>query len=201
MGTFETNFNRGRDIVQASPQLMIDLDVEADGTAGYGSLLSIGAVDPFGATFYRELRPADENFIDGNHEFCEAHGLERSRLLEEGVDPRIAMEDLRIWTLEQQERHRKIGSVLVAFNASFDYPLVDLEFRRSGIKNPYGIAGYCVKSLAMALTESYDWRQTAKSKLPLDVLPAGDFTHHALEDAIYQQQLHYALVGKLNERN
>ena len=37
---------RGRGIVQASGNLYIDLDVESDGIAGLGSLLSIGAVSP-----------------------------------------------------------------------------------------------------------------------------------------------------------
>lgn len=201
MGTFEANFKRGQEIVQSSPQLMIDLDVESDGRAGYGSLLSIGAIDPFGATFYRELKPCDTNFIAGQREFCEAHNLQRDRLMTEGIDPRTAMIELRDWTLAQQSKHSKLGSVLVAFNASFDYPLIDLEFVRNDIENPYGIAGYCIKSLAMSLTGTYDWRQTSKSNLPPDIIPDGEFTHNALEDAIYQQKLHYALVGKLNERS
>ena len=69
---------------------------------------------------------------------------------------------------------------------------------RAAVENPFGVAGYCVKSLAMALGEIYDWRETGKSKLPLEIVPDGEFTHNALEDAIYQQSLHFAMVGKLH---
>ena len=190
---------RGREIVQASDNLYIDLDVESDGIAGLGSLLSVGAVSPWGETFYRELIPADERFIEGNKEFCEQHGLARERLVKEGVPPREAMYDLARWQQTLRERYAKTGkSVLVAFNASYDFPLIDLEYKRAAIDNPFGVAGYCVKSLAMALGGAYDWRTTSKSKLPPDVIPDGEFTHNALEDAVYQQALHFAMVGKLH---
>ncbi len=189
---------RGREIVQASDNLYIDLDVESDGIAGYGSLLSVGAVSPWGETFYRELVPTDEHYIDGNKAFCEQHGLSRERLLSEGAAPHEAMRDLAVWEKSLRDRYVKTGkTVLVAFNASYDFPLIDLEYKRAAIENPFGVAGYCVKSLAMALGETYDWRTTGKSKLPQEIIPDGEFTHHALEDAMYQQALHFAMVGKL----
>jgi hypothetical protein len=64
-------------------------------------------------------------------------------------------------------------------------------------KNPYGVAGYCIKSLAIALSDTYDWRQTTKGNLPAELVPEGDFTHNALEDARYQQKIHFALAAKL----
>lgn len=195
-----TLLHAGKEIVQAAPQLYIDLDVESDGIAGYGSLLSIGAVSPWGETFYRELRPTSTIWIEGNREFCEQYNLSRERLMSEGVEPQIATRELYEWQHELRQRHHKVGSVLVAFNASYDFPLIDLEFKRAQLDNPFGIAGYCIKSLAMALYPDYNWAATSKSKLPSEIIPEDDFTHHALEDALYQQRLHYAMVGRLHHR-
>lgn len=194
----------GEQIVQEAPQTYFDIDVEADGKPGYGSLLSVGAVSPWGDTFYAELKPTSERFIQSNRDFCEEHGLQRERLLDEGQEPKKALRDLAGWALDISKNKNKQGQVLTAFNASFDYPWIDLAMLEAGIsKNPFGIAGYCIKSLAMVLQArtwdfDYNWKQTAKNKLPKEVLPAGDFTHNALEDAIYQQDLHFALVGLIN---
>ncbi len=196
--THDILHTRGQEIVRSSPQLYIDLDVESDGIAGYGSLLSVGAVSPWGEVFYRELRPTSDQWLDGNREFCKAHNLERERLLDEGTDPCDAMRELYEWQYGLRAKYQKVGSVLVAFNASYDFPLIDLEFKRAELANPFGVAGYCIKSLTMALHPSYNWAMTAKSKLPPELLSDGDFTHNALEDAIYQQRLHYAMVGALH---
>ncbi len=190
---------RGKEIVQNAPQLYIDLDVESDGCPGYGSLLSVGAVSPWGEEFYRELRPVDGPYVPGNREFCAKHGLEYERLIDEGVEPSVAMQQLTQWQQALKERHGKTGaSVLVAFNASYDFPMINLEYLRAGISNPFGVAGYCLKSLAIAVLPQYDWSMTAKSKLSREIMPEGDFTHNALEDAIWQQELHFALVAKLS---
>ncbi len=195
---------RGREEVHKAPELFIDFDVEADGVAGKGSLLSIGAVDPWGDTFYRELRPNDANgFIQDYREFNDEHGMEHERLMEEGVDPAEAMYDLAEWAKGRREVHEKVGGIaLVGFNGSYDFPLVNLEFVRAGIDSPFGHAGYCVKSLAMGLRrDAYSWKRTGKGSLPAIVLPEGDFTHNGLEDAQYQQQVHYGLIGVLRGPN
>lgn len=193
---------RGCAIVKDAPELFIDIDVEADGIAGQGSLLSIGAIDPWGETFYRELKPvAAYGFLPDYREFTNTHGMEHERLLDEGMEPSRAMYEFTEWASESQQTHKKMGGIaLVGFNASYDFPLVNLELMRSGIESPFGVAGYCIKSLAMALRrEQYSWKQTSKSKLPIEVLPEGDFTHHALDDARYQQLIHYGLVGVLRD--
>lgn len=190
----------GKPMVQASSSCYIDLDVEADGKPGYGSILSIGAVTPQGETFYREVAPRNEEYIQGMHEFCERHGLERARLIEEGTSADQAMYELDLWVEEQSKGKR---AVLAAFNASFDYAWIDLEMTKAGVEtNPFGVAGYCLKSLAMAVPlirkdRSYNWVNTTKSNLPDVLVPPRDFTHHALEDARWQQDLHFALVGSL----
>lgn len=195
---------QGREAVRKAPELFIDIDVEADGIAGQGSLLSLGAVDPWGDTFYRELKPVDEHgFLADYREFNDTHGMEHDRLLNEGADPAEALRDFAEWAKERRAVHEKVGSIaLVGFNSSYDFPLVNLEFIRAGIESPFGHAGYCVKSLAMGLKRgAYSWTRTGKGSLPTAVLPEGDFTHHALADAEYQQQIHYGLVGVLRGPN
>jgi hypothetical protein len=201
---YERNLERGKAIVMDAPQLYIDVDVEADGIAGYGSLLSIGALLPgvFGqendGTFYRELKPSSDLWVPRQKEFCESHGLERERLMDEGANPATAMGEFLEWAMEGQKRIGKAGSVLVAFNGSFDYPLINLELMRAGIDSPFGVSGYCIKSLANVLSPYYDWSKTRKDQLPADIMPVGDFTHQALEDASYQQGMHYPMVGKID---
>ncbi|MGB4762054.1 MAG: 3'-5' exonuclease [Candidatus Saccharimonas sp.] len=191
---------RGKEVVQSAPQLYIDLDVESDGWPGYGSLLSVGAVSPWGEQFYRELRPTSEFYIPVNREFIAQHGLDYERLCDEGIEPAEAMRQLAEWEAELRERYGKVGkSVLAAFNASYDFPMINLEYVKAGLESPFGITGYCIQSLAQALRPGYDWRNVRKKSLPLEVVPAGDFTHNALEDAIWQQELHFAMVGLLDE--
>lgn len=191
---------RGREAVRNAPELFIDFDVEADGVAGRGSLLSIGAVDPWGDTFYRELRPNDANgFMDDYREITDMNGLEHDRLMEEGIDAVEALSDLAEWAKQRREAHEKVGGIaLVGYNASYDFPLVNLEYVRAGIESPFGHAAYCIKSLAMALPRNqYSWKRTGKGSLPSIVVPEGEFSHNGLEDAVYQQQIHHGLVGVL----
>lgn len=191
---------RGREIVLAAPQLYIDVDVEADGIAGHGSMLSIGAQSPTGESFYSEIRPITEDFKPSNREFCEQHGLQRERLLQDAPDFREVMANFHTWITEVVEKTGK-PPVFTAFNAAFDWAFVDLYFIKAGYdKNPFGIAPFDLKSLSLPLTGEWDWTQTAKNKLPDIIIPDGDFTHHALEDAQYQQKLHFGMAALLGNR-
>lgn len=189
---------RGHEIVQAAPQAFLDFDVEADGVPGYGSLLSFGARSPWGHEFYAELKPTSERFIDSNREFCEAHNLQRDRLMEEGQDRDEALRSFARWAIDLTRAQDKEKPILTAFNASFDFPWIDLSLKEAGIlKNPFGVTGFCIESLAMALPGQYDWAKRSKSNMPAELLPPGELTHNALEDARYQQKMHFALVAKL----
>lgn len=190
-------FARGREIVLAAPQLYIDVDVEADGIAGYGSMLSIGAQSPTGESFYSEIRPITEDFKPSNREFCEQHGLERERLLQEAPEATEVMVKFHAWVVEVAEKTGK-PLVFTAFNAAFDWAFVDLYFIKAGYsKNPFGIAPFDLKSLSLPLAGEWNWSQTSKDRLPGEIIPDGDFTHHALEDAQYQQKLHFGMAALL----
>ncbi len=193
----EELFLLGEQRLQNAPQHFLDLDVEADGKPGYGSLLSIGCVSPWGDTFYRELKPTSSVWIDSMKRFCEDHNLKRERLLDEGMEPAEALGELFDWQGDIKRRQGKLKTVVVAFNAGFDYPWIDLEAIKAGMPKEIGVAGYCIKSLAMALSENYDWRDTQKAMLPKIIVPDGELTHNALEDAVYQQKLHFGLAALL----
>lgn len=194
---------RGREIVQSAPQAFIDIDVEADGVAGYGSLLSVGAVSPWGETFYAELRPTSENFVPSQRDFCDKLGLTRERLMDEGEDPRRALRNFADWAVDLTNEHDKERPILTAFPASFDCAWVKGSMFEAGIIDdyPFGISGFCIQSLAMKLpaTRTWDWRNTSKGKLPAEVVPPDEFTHNALEDAKYQQKMHFGFAALLAE--
>lgn len=194
-------FKRGREIVLAAPQLYIDVDVEADGIAGHGSMLSIGAQSPTGEFFYSEICPISEDFKPGNREFCEQHGLQRERLLQEAPDFTEVMAKFHDWVAQVSEETGK-PPIFTAFNAAFDWAFVDLYFTKSGFgRNPFGIAPFDLKSLSLPLTGEWDWSETSKDKLPEIIIPEGNFTHHALEDAQYQQKLHFGMAALLGTNN
>lgn len=186
----------GRQIVLAAPQLYIDVDIETDGWAGHGSMLSLGAVAPEGQTFYSEIKPLSEEHVPRQREFCETHGLQRARLLAEAPDYKLALARLADWVDALCINYGK-PPVFTAFNAGFDFGFVQLYYLKAGLRNPFGAAPFDLKSLAMVIDPGWDWSRTSKSQLPPQILPDGDFTHHALEDAIYQQQLHFGMAGML----
>ncbi len=190
-------WEEGRRIVLAAPQLFIDVDVEADGIAGHGSMLALGAQSPTGESFYSEIKPFSDEFIEGNREFCEQHGLQRERLLREAPEFQLVMKDFYDWLKSLEKKYDK-PLVFTAFNAGFDWAFVDLYFIKVGITdNPFGIAPFDIKSLATPLSKNWDWKSTSKSKLPKSILPDGDFTHHAREDAAWQQRIHFGLAALL----
>ncbi len=194
-----TLYIRGREVVLAAPQNYVDVDIEADGIAGFGSMLSIGAQSPTGESFYSEIKPYSADFLPGHRAFCEEHGLEHERLLDEAPEVHEVMDAYQEWLVELQRKTGK-QAVFTAFNAAFDWAHVDLAFVRSGIiENPHGIAPFDLKSLALPLA-GWDWKKTAKSKLPPEIIPNGDFTHHALEDAQYQQKIHFGAAALLGDR-
>lgn len=187
----------GKGIVLAAPQLYIDVDVEADGIAGFGSMLSIGAQSPTGENFYSEIKPSGTDFLPGHRKFCEDHGLEHDRLMAEAPELTVVMHEFSSWVIQLVTSHGK-QPILTAFNASFDWAHVDLSFIKAGIDdNPFGIAPFDLKSLALLLSVERDFRATKKSMLPPEIIPDGDFSHHALEDAQYQQKLHFGMAALL----
>lgn len=206
----------GSNILRNSPSLFVSFDAEMDG----GSLLAYGAVTPWGESIKREVKPDTDFFVPSQREFCESHGLQRERLLEEGIPLDEAIYDLDMWVRQAAQEHDQ-DPVFMAFNVSEDWPLISNPMKHLGIKNPFGIAGYCLKSEALSLSMltqpernnpeklinswegisrnaeklDCDWKQTSKSKLPKWMVPDREFTHDPLEDAEYQLEIKYTLTG------
>lgn len=193
----EALWQRGEEIVLAAPQLYLDVDVEADGIAGYGSMVALGAQSPTGESFYSEVRPEGDEFLAENLEFCNKHGLDHDRLLKEAPESTIVMQKFEVWLKELRANNGDKELVFTAFNASFDWSHVALAFVRAGIDNPFMAAPLDLKSLALPLNGKWDFKQTKKANLPEIIVPEGDFTHQALEDAQYQQKLHFGMAALL----
>lgn len=196
----EQLWSAGREIVAAAPQTYIDVDVEADGIAGYGSMLALGAVSVNGAEYYSEIRPSSEEYIPGNRQFCEEHGLQRERLLDEARPFAEVMEEFHEWTVDNVCRTMGTRAVFAAFNAGFDWGHVDVSFARARLVNPYGVAPFDIKSLMIAYDRTWDWSGSGKDGFPEEIRPNEQFTHHALEDAQYQQKLHFGMAALLNNK-
>lgn len=197
MATKEQLWSAGQELVLSAPQLYVDVDVEADGIAGYGSMLSIGAQSPTGESFYSEIKPHSELFIPENRAMIEQYGLVRERLLDEAPDITEVMSNYNDWLADLTHKTGK-KTVFTAFNTGFDWAHVDLGFTLAKIENAHGVAPFDLKSLALPLA-GWDWTMTRKKHLPQEILPDGDFTHHALEDAQYQQKIHFGLAALLGD--
>ena len=196
----EMLWQAGCETVLAAPQNYIDIDVEADGIAGHGSLLAIGAQAPTGESYYSEIRPAFAEFLQGHRDFCDTHGLDHERLMDEAREYRQVIPEFIEWLESLKSENGNKPPVFTAFNASFDFAFIDLYCAKLGINNPFGIASFDLKSYAAQLSGDHDWTKTRKSQLPPEILPEGDFTHHALEDAQYQQKLHFGMVALLGSK-
>ena len=182
-----------------SPQTYVSVDIEADGIAGCGSMLSIGAIGPHDEIFYSEICPTTEDYIPENRNFAESHGLERERLVRDAPKANEVMERFDKWVKKVSRNNKDKEPVFSAFNAAFDWSFVDLYFKKNGINNPFGVAPFDIKSQALCLDENCDWKSTKKDKLPEEIIPGEDFSHNALEDAIFQQTLLYGLTALTNK--
>lgn len=196
----EALWARGQEIVIAAPQQFIDVDIESDGIAGHGSMLSIGAVAPTGETYYSEIRPITDDHIDEQRKFAETHGLERERLMREAREFPEVMNEFNTWLGELRATHDNRKLVFTAFNAGFDSSFVQLYFLKAGIKYPFAKAPFDLKSLAVPLVGAWDWEATHKEKLPDAIVPDSEFEHHALEDAKYQQKIHFGMAALLGAK-
>jgi hypothetical protein len=194
---------RGRKILLMAPQTFINFDAEFDGIPGYGNLLSIGAKAITGEEFYREIKPLTPyTFIPAQREFCESHGLSIERLLSEAPDFREVMVTWHDWLTGLEKKTHK-QNVLAAFNAADDFAWMELYYQMAfhqqlvegQVQKPWALAPFDIKSYALALGDTHDWRLTGKNHLPAFLRPESEFTHNALDDAIFQEKIHCAVVA------
>lgn len=173
-------------------------DVETDGAIpGPFSMLSFAIVyaghfdgtvfqrpESYTQTCYTEMCPISNEF---DTEAMEVNGLDRNRLINEGVKPVDAMTEAAKWV-------RKIAGsavpILVAYPLSFNWLWLYwyfVRFSREG--SPFSYSGcYDVKT-AFAVKSGRPVTQSGRSSLCTELQSKRVHTHHALDDAKEQAEI------------
>lgn len=173
-------------------------DVETDGPIpGPYSMLSFALVyagsydgsrfrrpTSYNEVFYAELKPISEGF---QTEALAINGLDRTRLLSEGLPPERAMSEASTWIRDIVGIQTPI---LVAYPLSFDWAWLYWYFTRfSSTGSPFGHSQcYDIKT-ALAVKLNRPIADSGRSKIPHSIRPRHEHTHHATDDAIEQAQI------------
>ncbi|MFD9432431.1 3'-5' exoribonuclease domain-containing protein [Streptomyces sp. NPDC060002] len=182
---------------RVKPSLYISVDVEADGPIpGPYSLLSLGAAvagrqdadgftaaDPTRQTFYRELRPVSDEFVP---EALAVSGLDRDRLVEEGLEPALALAQFTRWV---REVSADAQPVMCGYPASYDWTFLYWYLIRFTGESPFGHSGCLDMKTLYATKAGLPLRAVAKRTMPAHLLSRRPHTHHALDDAVEQAEL------------
>lgn len=187
----------GRQVAEKSPQLPINVDVEADGIAGFGSVLQIGAVALTGETFNEFLKPSSDDFIQGHDDFNATHGLGREKMYDIGRDPFEVATEFYDWVNRLAVDHQK-KTIFVGLNSGFDFAHIDVLFAKAGINpddNPFGHSSVDIKVMAELFGESWDWNNSKQSQMPNVLLSGEPLTHDALQDARDQEFIFLSILG------
>jgi ribonuclease T len=168
----------------------VSVDVEASGpTPHTGSLLAIGACLVADEEQGIELLLRPEPDMPWTDEAAAIHGLDRSRLEREGLEPPEAMRAFERWLQEVVPAGSR--PVFVALNAPFDWMWVADAFWRWLGHNPFGPSALDVKALYLGrhLPEVGQWSETGRVRM-LDRYPVElPHPHTALADAQEQAVL------------
>lgn len=166
-------------------ELYISVDVETSGPIpGEYSLLSLGAcvVGNTNKTFYAEIKPLNDNFIE---RALEVNGLSMEELKTTGEKPAEAMGRFENWIKEAAGSNRP---VFVAFNATFDWMFSHWYFIKFLEHDPFGISGLDIKAYFMGKGKTL-WGGTVKKKVRACYPTQFRHTHNALEDAKEQAEI------------
>jgi hypothetical protein len=173
-------------------------DVETDGPIpGPYSMLSFAMVyagrydghrferpADYAQSFYCELRPISTSF---EAEALAVNGLDRDRLVLEGVKPEDAMTHASEWI-------RSVGGttrpILVAYPLSFDWSWLYWYFVHFSTRgSPFSHSGCFDMKTAYAVKARLPVSQAGRSNLLPSLRSNRPHTHHALDDAIEQAEI------------
>lgn len=173
-------------------------DIETDGPIpGPYSILSFALVyagsydgqtftrpTSYDHSFYRELRPISSEF---EPEALAVNGLDRARLIREGMRPEQAMFEANEWV---RALAGDGNPVFVAYPLSFDWTWLYWYFVRfSKLGSPFGHSRCFDIKTAVSVKTGFPIAGSGRSRLPLRLLPSRGHTHHALDDAIEQAEI------------
>jgi hypothetical protein len=134
--------------------------------------------------FYCELRPISQDF---QPEALAVNGLDRERLLREGTDPSIAMNDARDWIRSIAANARP---ALVAYPLSFDWSWLYWYFVRFAAGgSPFAHSRCFDIKTAFAVKARLPIAAAGRSKLPAELRSTRVHTHHAVDDAVEQAEI------------
>jgi DNA polymerase III epsilon subunit-like protein len=175
------------------PESYIVVDVEASGPSpDRHAMLSLGACtlpDPR-HTFYVELQPDSR---ECEPEAMAIHQLSLGTLAEEGLPPRVAMQQFAAWV--EQVVEPGVQPVFVAFNAPFDWMFVNTYFHRYLGENPFGHKALDIKAYFMGL-HGVPWLETSHRSILQHYANHSKLTHHALSDALAEADLFQAMLAE-----
>ncbi len=181
----------------ALPATFISVDIEAAGPIpSEYAMLSIGAclVDDPAQAFYVELQPDREKVDDAA---MSIGGFTLDGLRASGTAPREAMAAFADWIASvTPEAHQ---SLLVGFNAPFDWMFVADYFHRYLGRNPLGHAALDVKAYYLGVT-GVTWPETSLHRVAKHYRLEMVLTHNALDDARDQATLFRAIRAEQQER-
>ena len=181
-----------------STDIYFSADVETDGPIpGPFSMLSFALVyagrfdgttfetpESYDRFFRAELRPISDDF---QVEALKVNGLDRERLRREGRDPALAMTEAARWVWDVAAGGRP---VVVAYPLSFDWTWLYWYFVRfSSEGSPFNHSGCFDIKTAYAVKAGVPIAEAGRQQLRSELLPPGEHTHDALEDAIEQAQI------------
>jgi ribonuclease T len=164
----------------------ISVDIEAAGPIpSQYALLSIGActfTQPR-QTFYAELVPDKERAVP---DAMQIHGLDMTRLTQEGLPPAEALRRFTDWLAEVVPPGR--SPLMVAFNAPFDWMFINDYFIHYLGTNPFGHSAVDIKAVYLGAS-GQPWAETSGLHLHQRYHGGSKLTHNALEDAVAQAEI------------
>ncbi|TJV43518.1 MAG: exonuclease [Mesorhizobium sp.] len=134
--------------------------------------------------FYRELSPISEDFQD---EALMVNGLDREKLVLDGVNPITAMSDAFRWI---KTISGEAYPVLVAYPLSFDWNWLYwyfMKFAKNG--SPFDYSRCFDIKTAFAVKSAIPIAEAGRSHLPTNLASTKKHTHHAIDDAIEQAEI------------
>ena len=193
-----------REWMEERPKRYVSVDVESAGRVpGIFSMISFGAclVDNLETTFYAEIKPINRRYHRKAMEVAckQIHLLSRKKedlrydsnrsefspslvldfLIQHAEPPESAMERFYGWVEENSVGCRP---VMAAAPAAFDTPFIHYYFELfCRGRNPFGFGGEDINSMYRGAK-----RDCSVNIKDLNLRPAGELSHNALEDAIQQ---------------